>query len=94
MSDFTGTGFDTFPSLYSDLTWIHDLADERLIPREVLERKVGEYVTFLNRDDLMPRAKKTANYILDHMIFELYEGDIGQEDFITKLEDDTCEEAV
>lgn len=70
MSEFVPKG-DVFPNLHSDTTWVEDVADERRVPTPVLERKIGEYTSFLERTDLMPRALKAANYILDRMMFEL-----------------------
>lgn len=67
-SAFTGTGFDTFPSIYSDNQIISECSnweDERI------ERVVQEYTTFLERDDLQPRARAGAERILDHLGFEM-----------------------
>lgn len=66
-SAFTGTGFDSMPSLYfhdRDIAEVSEYSDERLEEMRV------EYMTFLQRDDLMPRATKTAQRILCHLAFE------------------------
>lgn len=75
MSEFSSKGMDVFPSLHSDLNWIHDLADDTAISDDVLARKLSEYHRFLTRRELMPLAKNTANYILTHMMFEQDERD-------------------
>ena len=68
MSEFTGSGFETFPHLYADTKKIEVFAE---MDKEILERLANEYTEFLSRERLMPRAEATANRVLDHVMFEL-----------------------
>lgn len=68
MSEFSGSGFETFPSLHADTAKITVFAE---MDTEILERLANEYTDFLARGNLMPRAEKTANRILDHVLFEM-----------------------
>ncbi len=68
MSEFSGSGFETFPSLHADTAKITVFAE---MDKDILERLATEYTDFLSRENLMPRAKATANRILDHVMFEL-----------------------
>lgn len=68
MSEFSGSGFETFPSLHADTAKITVFAE---MDKDILERLANEYTDFLARENLMPRAKATANRILDHVMFEL-----------------------
>lgn len=91
MSDFTSEGFKPFPNTESDLYRLHSVTEW---PDELLQDKVYEYWQFLDRDDLMPRAIKAANKILEHLGFEV---DMRLSDnemsVMTKLEDEVCGEA-
>ncbi len=68
MSEFSGSGFETFPSLHADTAKITVFAE---MDKDILERLANEYTDFLARENLMPRAKATANRILGHVMFEL-----------------------
>jgi len=68
MSEFSTEGFESFPSLYADNKRIAELS-EWTIP--MLEERASQYAAFLQRDDLMPRAKAQADRMLDHVLFEL-----------------------
>jgi hypothetical protein len=66
-SAFTGEGFAPFPNVHSDhehISGISEFADD------VLDSKITEYGEFLQRQDLMPRALKLGNRVLDHLLFE------------------------
>jgi hypothetical protein len=39
--------------------------------REILERKLVEYETFLQRKDVAPRGRETAERVVAHLVFEL-----------------------
>lgn len=67
-SPFASEGFETFPSLYADNKQVQAYSE---LATEILERKANEYAAFLEKDDLMPRARQTATRILDHITFEL-----------------------
>lgn len=68
MSEFSGSGFETFPSLHADTAKITVFAE---MDKDILERLANEYTDFLARENLMPQAKATANRILGHVMFEL-----------------------
>jgi hypothetical protein len=67
MSEFTSAGGEVFPNCHSDAQEVFRISEWS---DEALEHKLHEYGAFMQRDDLMPRAIKTANYILDRLIFE------------------------
>lgn len=68
MSDFVPEGkTDHFANVYSDSQEIHSVAEWS---QERLDYKTNEYGQFLQREDLMPRAVKAANTILDYLLFE------------------------
>lgn len=67
MSDFSGDGFTSFPNIYEDNKRVSEFSG---LEQPVLERKLGEYTLFLQRNDLMPRARATGERILNHLIFE------------------------
>lgn len=78
-SGFTSEGYEEFPSLYSDGELIHELGgyvlnkDNDPEPRITdgrLNEWVGQYHKFLQRNDLMPRAKDQANHHMRHLLFE------------------------
>lgn len=68
MSDFTGDGFVPFPNLHSD---IHEVVAVAEWTNEHLEYKTDQYGQFMQREDIMPRARKTGDWILERLIFEL-----------------------
>jgi hypothetical protein len=68
MSEFSTEGFESFPSLYADNKRTAELSEWTI---QMLEERASQYVAFLQRDDLMPRAKAQADRMLDHMLFEL-----------------------
>lgn len=65
---FVPEGGEVFPNLHEDFK---DIATVTEWPQAKLDSKLAEYTEFLKRDDLMPRAVKTANWILDRMLFEV-----------------------
>lgn len=67
MSDFNGEGFASFPNTYEDNKQVGMFSN--LTP-EALEYKLNEYGQFLQRPDLMARAKRIGNRVLDHLLFE------------------------
>lgn len=67
-SGFTTEGYESFPSLYHDSERIHDITN--WTPK-MLNDRVTEYTEFLQRDELMPRARQTATRLLGQMAYEL-----------------------
>ncbi len=67
MSEFTSKGGDVFPNTYSDAQEIIRVADWT---DEHLDFKLNEYGAFMQREDLMARARKTGDFILERLIFE------------------------
>lgn len=57
-----------FPNTLADQEKLHSIAEW---PEKQLEDKVVEYWQFKERTDLMPRAIKAANRILEHLGFEV-----------------------
>ena len=90
MSEFTSKGGEVFPNTHSDLQYIHTVAEWN---DEQLDHKVNEYGQFLQRTDLMPRAIKAANFIMDRLIFELAYRDGVYDPIVEKVEDEICEAA-
>ena len=68
MSDFTGDGFEGMPSIYQDNLQVRLFSTWE---RQVLEDRVTEYGHFLQREDLMPRARQGADRVMTHALFEL-----------------------
>lgn len=68
MSDFSSAGRDVFPNLYGDAMQIHDLVEW---PKEAIEDRIRDYSDFLERKDLMPRARNEAGRLIGHYVFEL-----------------------
>lgn len=95
MSDFAGEGFKPFPNTHADTLSLRDIANETIWPTENLERKVHEYGQFLNREDIMIRARTVGGRILTHLIEEIAhrEGvyDDCLEEKIKKNEDEICQ---
>lgn len=90
MSEFTSQGGEVFPNTYSDLQTISEVAEW---PIERLNHKANEYGKFLLREDLMPRALKAANFIMDRLLFEMAYRDGVYDPIINKVEDEICEAA-
>lgn len=89
MSDFIGEGYAPFPNTHSDRQDVLSVVEW---PDEKLDHKINEYGAFLQRDDLMERARRIGNEILDRLLFDMACRDNVYE--ITKLEDETCEEVI
>jgi hypothetical protein len=84
-SAFTSTGFDVFPNVHSDeqeVLKVVEWGDEKLL------HKLDEYGSFLQRPDIMPRARKVADFILDRLIFDQACRDGVYDEFIN--EDELC----
>lgn len=86
---FTGEGFKPFPNTYSDNQYfLQHLADNRVVTDEMIEEKLAEYYQFMERDDIMARARMLGQRVIDHCNFEMdhrYE-----EEMMQKLEDEVC----
>ena len=67
MSEFSSSGFESFPSLYADSKLVAEFSEWST---EVLEARVHQYGHFLSQEQ-MPRATETANRIMEHLLFEL-----------------------
>lgn len=67
-SGFTPQGFESMPSIYSDS---RDIGNVSELANEVLDAKTMEYGRFLQSPDIMPRAKQSAERIINHLLFEL-----------------------
>lgn len=65
---FVPSGFETFPNLYADDKLVGEFS---LLDRKIIELKLSEYTVFLQRTDIMERARGTAERVRDHLIFEL-----------------------
>lgn len=90
-SGFTGEGFKPFPNTHSDNQRISELADPAAWTDEMIENKLAEYYQFLDRTDIMPRARKLGGRIISHLNFEMdhrYDEELGR----MKLEDEVCHE--
>lgn len=71
-SGFTSEGFsDIRPSLYADNMRTRELGDETIWTDKILAERAQEYNTFLNRTDLMPRARSDAERFSSHMLQEM-----------------------
>lgn len=88
MSEFGSQGFETFPSLQPDNKLVGEFSTWTI---DVLEARVHQYGHFLSKEP-MPRAKATANRVLDHLLFELAYRDGVYDEYIGKSEDELCEE--
>ncbi len=65
---FVSEGFKPFPNTASDaqeVLKVVEWSDEKLA------YKMNEYGEFLQRTDIMPRARKLGNFILDRLIFDM-----------------------
>ena len=65
---FAGEGFDAFPSLYADNKLVGEFS---AWDRDVLDQRIRDYERFLQKDDLMPRARSEAERIVGHLVFEV-----------------------
>ena len=67
MSDFTSEGQKPFPNTHSDNAQISEVAEW---PDDKLQNKLIEYWAFMDRTDLMERARTAGQRMLDLMGFE------------------------
>lgn len=67
MSEFCSQGGEVFPNTHSDAQEVFRVAEWS---DEALEHKLNEYGAFLQRQDIMARARDMGNYILTRLIFE------------------------
>lgn len=65
---FASEGREVFPNLYFDDMQAHEFSTW---PQQPLEDLNGEYMAFLERDDLMPHHRAKAETIRSHILFEL-----------------------
>lgn len=79
-SGFTTEGHESFPNIHSDYEQVHEFS---LWPQEALEERFTEYSSFLERKDLMPRAREYAGRVAAHLVFEL----MYRKGFFSKEED-------
>jgi len=88
MSDFTTEGFAPFPNTYEDNLRV---ASFSALTDAGLDHKVNEYGRFLQRTDLMQRARTAGERVLDHLLFELaYRDGIYDEYISERIEDELC----
>ena len=66
-ASFTSTGFEPFPNTHSDAQEVLKVAEWS---NKQLEYKLTEYGRFSQRKDIMPRARKAADFVLDRLIFD------------------------
>ena len=90
-SAFTGEGFKPFPNTHSDNQRISELADPALWTDVMIENKLAEYYQFMDRTDIMPRARRLGTRILAHLNFEL-DHRYDEEMHMQRLEDEVCHE--
>ena len=64
---FTSTGFEPFPNTHSDAQEVLGVASW---PDDKLEYKLEEYGRFVQRKDIMPRARRMGDFVLDRLIFD------------------------
>ena len=65
---FTGEGFKPFPNTHSDRLEASTCVEW---DTDRLEYKINEYGEFLQCEDIMARARRVGNEVLDLLIFEL-----------------------
>lgn len=88
MSDFTSEGFTPFPDCYHDNLRVATFSG---LTDKGLDHYVSEYGQFLQRTDIMVRARVAGERVLDHLLFELGYRDGIYDDYINpKVEDETC----
>lgn len=68
MSEFASEGHESFPNIYQDYEQAHEFS---LWPTEALQERLQEYSAFLQRKDLMPRARDYSERLIGHLVFEL-----------------------
>lgn len=86
LSAFTGNGFTSFPNTYEDNKRVGEFST---LTDEALANKTNMYGEFMQREDLMPRARKTGERILNHLIQELaYRDGVYPQQF---REDELCD---
>ena len=91
-SGFTGDGFEGMPNFYGDNKLTAEISgwtDAALI------YKYNEYLEWVNRDDIMPRAQGLARRIMAHLTFEYVyrsELDPAETNELRKMEDEFCGE--
>jgi hypothetical protein len=88
VSEFTGEGFAPFPNTYEDNKRIGACST---LSDQILEDKCKEYVLFVQRKDIMPRAVSIAGRILDHVMFELAFRDGIYDEYTIKQEEELCD---
>lgn len=88
MSDFTGEGFKPFPNTHSDNE--HFLAQLTTTSDEVIENKLAEYYQFMDRTDIMARARRLGQRVINHCNFEM-DHRYDEEMTRMKLEDEVCD---
>jgi hypothetical protein len=73
---------------YHDNLNVRNFAD---LGEEALPLMVDRYGDYLQRTDIMPRARLTGNRVLDHLLFEYAYRDGVYDEFLkTKVEDEIC----
>ena len=70
-SAFTSQNRESFPPTYEDNKDVRNFSDEKKWPTPKLIGRLAMYSWFVERLDIMPRARRTANRILEHLLFEL-----------------------
>jgi hypothetical protein len=70
-SDFASKGHESFPPTHMDNLDVHNFSDEKKWPTQKLIGRLSMYSKFLERPDIMPRARKVASRIIEHVLFEL-----------------------
>lgn len=91
-SAFTGEGFKPFPNTYSDNQYfVANLANREVITDEMIENKLAEYYQFMDRDDIMIRARTLGGRVIAHCNFEL-DLRYDEEMVMQRLEDEVCHE--
>lgn len=68
MSDFSGEDYRPFPNVYSDNERIGQCSEWS---DQIIEDRVTVYWLFLERDDIMPRARIAGQRVLAHLGFEI-----------------------
>lgn len=87
MSEFSGEGFKPFPNTHSDNQRLGEVTGWS---DEMIENKLAEYYQFMERGDIMARARTLGKRVLQHLNFEMdcrYD-----ETNMKKLEDEVCHE--
>ena len=66
-STFTTEGFKDIPNTYFDMIKVKDVSEW---PDERLESELLKYETYVNSKDILPRAQKEAEKIVEYLLFE------------------------